>query len=69
MIALTNLPRTWTGALLGGLIGVLWVLFSFSGMLLIVALGAIGAVVGRFLESEELRAKLRELSDVVFPRT
>lgn len=66
---MTSLSRTWIGALLGGLIGLLWILFSFSGMLLIVALGAVGAVVGRLLESEELRTKLRELSDIVFPRT
>lgn len=63
-----SLSRTWIGTLLGGLVGLLWVLFSFSGMLLIVALGAVGAVIGRLLESDELRTKLRELSDVIFRR-
>ena len=62
------LSRTWIGALLGGVIGVLWVIFGLSGLILIVALGAIGAVVGWLLESDELRTKLRELSDVILRR-
>lgn len=66
MIALISLSRSWVGALLGGLIGLIWVLFSFSELVLIVAVGVLGAVIGRLLESEELRAKLRELSDVIF---
>lgn len=61
-----SLSRSWVGALLGGLIGLIWVLFSFSELVLIVAVGVLGAVIGRLLESEELRAKLRELSDVIF---
>lgn len=65
---MTDLSRAWIGALLGGLIGLLWVWKSFSGMLLVVALAVIGAVLGQLLESEELRTKLRELSDVVFRR-
>lgn len=65
---MTDLSRAWIGALLGGLIGLLWVWLSFSGMLLVVALAVIGAVLGQLLESEELRTKLRELSDVVFRR-
>lgn len=69
MIALTNLSRAWIGALLGGLVGLLWVWLSFSGMLLILALAVIGAILGQLLESDELRAKLRELSDVVFRRS
>lgn len=63
---MTNLSRAWIGALLGGLVGLLWVWLSFSGMLLVLALAVIGAVLGQLLESDELRAKLRELSDVVF---
>ncbi|MFB6285414.1 MAG: DUF2273 domain-containing protein [Candidatus Bipolaricaulia bacterium] len=66
---MTNLSRAWTGALLGGLVGLLWVWLSFSGMLLVLALAVIGAVLGQLLESDELRAKLRELSDVVFRRS
>jgi len=66
---LTNLSRAWIGALLGGLVGLLWVWLSFSGMLLVLALAVIGAVLGQLLESDELRAKLRELSDVVFRRS
>lgn len=66
---MTNLSRAWIGALLGGLVGLLWVWLSFSGMLLVLALAVIGAVLGQLLESDELRAKLRELSDVVFRRS
>lgn len=65
---MTNLSRAWIGALLGGLVGLLWVWLSFSGMLLVLALAVIGAILGQLLESEELRTKLRELSDVVFRR-
>lgn len=65
---MTNLSRTWIGALLGGLLGLFWLWFSFSGMLLILAVGVIGAVIGQLLESEELRTKLRELTDIVLRR-
>lgn len=65
---MTKLSRAWIGALLGGLLGLFWLWFSFSGMLLILALGAMGAGVGQLLESEELRTKLRELTDIVLRR-
>ncbi len=65
---MTNLSRAWIGALLGGLVGLLWVWLSFSGMLLVLALAVIGAILGQLLESDELRTKLRELSDVVLRR-
>ncbi len=57
------------GALVGGFLGLLWVWLSFSGMLLVLALAVIGAILGQLLESDELRAKLRELSDVVLRRS
>lgn len=66
---MTNLSRAWMGALVGGFLGLLWVWLSFSGMLLVLALAVIGAILGQLLESDELRAKLRELSDVVLRRS
>lgn len=68
VIALTELSRTWIGALLGGLIGLIWVVFSFWELVLIVTLAVVGALIGYLLESEELRTKLRELIGVVMRR-
>ena len=65
---MTELSRTWIGALAGGLIGLIWVVFSFWELVLVLALTVVGAVIGYLLESEELRTKLRELTDVIFHR-
>jgi uncharacterized membrane protein len=52
-------PSAW-GAIVGVLVGVLWVWLGVQ-LFLIVFLAGLGFVIGKLFESEELRERVRDL--------
>lgn len=57
---MTRLSPSALGALLGVLIGLLWIWLNVKLFLLLILAG-VGFVIGKLFESEELRERVREL--------
>jgi len=58
-------PAIW-GAILGFSLGILLILIPVGKVLLIVVLVLVGYLLGKFMESEELRNRLRQLFSLLF---
>lgn len=58
-------PARW-GAILGFSLGILLTLIPVSQVLLIVLLVLLGYLVGKLLESEELRNRVRDMFSLLF---
>ena len=58
-------PAQW-GALLGFSLGILLVLIPFGKVLLIVLLVLVGFLIGKLMESEELRSRVRQMFSLLF---
>ena len=63
-VNLTRMSPGLVGAFIGGLFGFLWVLFDWK-IFLIFLFMLIGYFIGKLLESEELRDKLRDLFEAI----
>lgn len=68
MIGLTKLTPAAVGALLGGIVGLLLLFIPFPQLLLILLFAALGYAIGKLVESEELRAKMRDFFALFFKR-
>lgn len=58
-------PAGW-GALLGLLLGILLVFIPFGKVLLIALMVLTGYLIGKILESEQLRSRIREMFSLLF---
>ncbi len=58
-------PAAW-GALIGFLVGVMLLVIPLSKVLLVAFLAFVGYAIGRLIESEELRGRIRELFSLLF---
>ncbi|OGF53854.1 MAG: hypothetical protein A2Z21_10430 [Candidatus Fraserbacteria bacterium RBG_16_55_9] len=63
---MTSLSSAQWGALLGFSLGILLVLVPFGKVLLIVLLILAGYLVGKLMESEELRSRIRQMFSLLF---
>lgn len=63
---MTSLSLARWGAILGFSLGILLVLVPVGKVLLIVLLVLVGYLLGKFLESEELRNRVRDMFSLLF---
>lgn len=63
---MNRLSPSLLGVILGGFIGVLLVWIGFLKLLIIALLMLLGYAIGKVIESEELRARIKELISLLF---